>query len=277
MSSLGSHLTPKTKLLTNVLIGHDERSMSFVDDKSCHYCQVLKINVSNSNLDVPYDSNQLSETRGFFVLSPELVTTPFISFSSTRMALKTQGLVTVHSGCVLLPELHENSVLAPYLIRQTLGNLVEPESHAPPYAFLIPPIYKSIFELSSDLRNAASYISAESILNLPFCSSFICSKNTYKKFYDFITRLVNSIWDANCFHFQWFDDWKDSFAGRETGLLLERASALWFALNPDVEVTGDGFGNGYPASLLSKNRNNSLLQVTGKVADTGSYPLEVYN
>lgn len=277
MSSLDLHLMSESKLLTNALIGHDEQSMSLVGDDSCRYCQVIKINVGNSHLDFPYDSNQLSETRGFLALSQKLVATPFVSFLSTRVKLKTKGLITVHSGCVLSPELHENSVLAPYLIKQSLSNLVEPEPHAPAYAFLVPPIYNSIFELSPNLRKAASSISAESLLNLPFCSSFVCSKNTYKNFYDFIIGLVNSIWDANCFQFQWFEKWKDSFVGRETGLLLERATALWFALNPDLEVIGNGFGNGYPASLLSKNWESSSLQGSDKNTNIGHLKSEVYN
>ena len=59
------YLPPKGKLVTNALIGHDANSLTFVGDESCGNCQVRKIDVSDFNLEFPYNSNQLSETRGF--------------------------------------------------------------------------------------------------------------------------------------------------------------------------------------------------------------------
>ena len=193
------------------------------------------------------------------------------------MAVKTSGLLTAHSGCIFTPEMNENIVLAPYLIKRSLGNLVEPEPHAPPYAFLVPDIYKSIFEHSPDLRIAASLVSSESQLKLLFCSSFVCSREIYSNYYDFIGNLVDSIWDANQFKFSWFENWESNFGGRETGLLLERASALWFGLNPEIEVVGNGFGNGYPTNLLSNSWYGSSFQLIEKTTDTESFNSEVYN
>ena len=277
MSSLETQALSKGKVLTNVLVGHDANSMSLASDESCRYCLLRKVDVSKSNLKFPYDSNQLSETRGFLVISPESISTPFVSFSSTRIEIKTHGVLTAHSGCNLAAEMNEKMVLAPYLIRQSLRNLIEPELNAPPYAFLVPDIYRSIFEHSPDLRNAVMLVSNRSQLSLPFCSSFVCSKSTYSKFHHFIVQLVDQLWDANKFEFQWFENWKTSYGGRETGLLLERATALWFALNTEIEVVGDGFGGGYSTNLLHSRPENSTHQTSTHMVESIRVDLEVYN
>jgi hypothetical protein len=277
MSSLETQALSKVKVLTNVLVGHDVSSMSLASDESCEYCLVKEVDVGNENLGFPYDSNQLSETRGFLIVSPKFVSTPFVSFSSTTMAVKTHGNLTAHSGCNLAAEMNEKMVLAPYLIRQSLGNLIEPELHAPPYAFLVPDIYRSIFEHSPYLRNAATLVSNRSQLSLPFCSSFICSKKIYSKFHDFIVQLVDQLWDANEFQFQWFENWKTSFSGRETGLLLERATALWFALNAEIEVIGNGFGGGYSTNLLPSRPEKSIHRTLTHMVESKSVDSEVYN
>ena len=143
----------------------------------------------------------------------------------------------------------QSDVLSPYLLRQNLDNLIMPKSSAPAYAFLVPDIYISLFELSHELRFKASETDSNTTLLLPFCNSFVASIETYIRFYEFITGLIQKCWEQKQFSFMWSKTWAESFGGRETGLLIERATALWFAFQPELRILGTGFGVGYPREI----------------------------
>lgn len=249
--------TTSKKLLTNVLVGHDAESVSLAATLDCGVCKILKIDVGNSQLRFPWNSNQLAESRAFLILPPKLITTPFVSFSSTRMDIKTNGLIDAHSACRLAEKLEPKDVLCPYLLRQNLQNLLNPEVDAPAYAFLVPDIYKSIFVLSHQLQQKAFEVGLKTPLLLPFCNSFVVSIETYSQFHKFITNFIQLCWEEEQFTFAWFNNWVGHFDGRETGLLIERATALWFGLQPQLRILGTGFGIGYPDQIL---QNSSLYK-----------------
>ena len=243
------------KLLTNVLVGHDAESVGLATTSDCCVCKVLKVDVGNSQLGYPWDSNQLAESRAFLILPPKSIDTPFVSFSSTRIEIKTNGAINTHSACRLVEKLQHQDVLSPYLLRQNFQNLLEPEVDAPAYAFLVPDIYKSVFDLSHQLKQKAFEVASNSPLLLPFCNSFVVSIGTYSQFSEFITNFIQTCWEEQQFAFSWFNNWVGHFDGRETGLLIERATALWFGLQPQLRILGTGFGVGYPDQVLE---NGSL-------------------
>jgi len=242
------------KLVTNVLVGHDTESMSLITTVDCGVCKIVKVDVSDSRLPHPWNSNQLAESRAFLIFPPKSIDTPFVSFSSTRMNIKTNGLIDAHSACRLVEWMEPKDILSPYLLRQNLQNLLDPEDHAPAYAFLVPEIYKSIFELSRPLQQKAFEVSSKTPLLLPFCNSFVVSIETYAEYHNFITDFIQLCWERQ-FTFEWFSNWIGSFDGRETGLLIERATALWFGLQPHLRILGTGFGVGYPDQI---SQNGSL-------------------
>ena len=243
------------KLVTNILVGHNADSLRSTAGLDCGICKILKVDVSNSQLRHPWNSNQLAESRAFLLIPPDAIETPFVSFSSTRMGIKTNGLVEEHSACRLATMMGQSDVLSPYLLRQNLSNLLNPEIGAPAYAFLIPEIYRSMFDLSDQLYQKVSEIGSKSMLLLPFCNSFVVSIEIYSQFHEFITRFIQSCWEQQQFTFSWFINWEGHFDGRETGLLIERATALWFGLQPQLRILGTGFGVGYPDRVLE----NGLL------------------
>ena len=247
--------TTSKKLITNVLVGHDAESVNLATTSDCGVCKVLKVDVGNSQLSYPWNSNQIAESRAFLILPPKLIDTPFVSFSSTRMGIKTNGLVDAHSACRLAEKLEHQDVLSPYLLRQNFQNLLKPEVAAPAYAFLVPDIYKSIFDLSDQLKQKAFEVGSNSPLLLPFCNSFVVGIETYSQFHEFITNFIQLCWEEQQFTFTWFNNWVGHFDGRETGLLIERATALWFGLQPQLRILGTGFGVGYPDQVLE----NGLL------------------
>jgi len=239
------------KLVTNVLVGHDTESMSLITTVDCGVCKIVKVDVSDSRLPHPWNSNQLAESRAFLIFPPKSIDTPFVSFSSTRMNIKTNGLIDAHSACRLVERMEPKDILSPYLLRQNLQNLLDPEVHAPAYAFLVSEIYKSIFELSRPLQQKAFEVGSKTPLLLPFCNSFVVSIETYSQFHKFITNFIQLCWEEQQFTFAWFNNWVEHFDGRETGLLIERATALWFGLQPQLRILGTGFGIGYPDKILS--------------------------
>ena len=243
------------KLVTNILVGHNADSLSFSPGLGCGFCKVLKVDVNSSQLRHPWNSNQLAESRAFLLTPPEAIETPFVSSASTRMGIKTNGLIEEHSACRLATTMGQSDVLSPYLLRQSVSNLLTPEIDAPAYAFLVPEIYRSIFDLSDQLKQKVSEIGLKPKLLLPFCNSFVVSIETYSQFHEFITSFIQSCWEEQQFTFSWFDNWIGHFDGRETGLLIERATALWFGLQPQLRILGTGFGVGYPDRVLE----NGLL------------------
>ena len=247
--------TTSIKLLTNVLVGHDAESVSLATTSDCGVCKILKVDVSNSQLRYPWNSNQLAESRAFLILPPKSINTPFVSFSSTRMNIKTNGLVDAHSACRLIEKMEPKDILSPYILRHNLQNLLDPEVDAPAYAFLVPEIYKSIFELSHEVQLKAFEVGSKTPLLLPFCNSFVASIETYSEFHKFITHFIQLCWEQQQFTFEWFSNWIGSFDGRETGLLIERSTALWFGLQPHLRILGTGFGVGYPDEI---QQNGSL-------------------
>jgi hypothetical protein len=126
--------------------------MSFATSVSCGLCTYKTLNVSHCGLSAPYASNQLAEARAFLAFSPESFDTSHISFASARISRKTSNRITEHSACRLVVELDDGDVLSPFLIKQTPSHLLSPENDAPAYAFDVPPIYKSILELSEQLK-----------------------------------------------------------------------------------------------------------------------------
>ena len=253
------------KLVTNILVGHNAESLSLTMPSDCDVCKTLKVDVNNSDLRHPWDSNQLAESRAFLLFPPKSIDTPFVSFSSTRMNIKTNGLVDTHSACRLVEKMEPKDMLSPYLLRQNLQNLLDPEVDAPAYAFLVPEIYKSIFELSYEVQQKAFEVGSKTPLLLPFCNSFVVSIETYSEFHKFITHLIQLCWEEQQFMFEWFSNWIGSFDGRETGLLIERATALWFGLQPHLRILGTGFGIGYPDQILKNGYLDSAWMTKNQI------------
>ena len=258
-------IQPK-KLITNVLVGHDTESLSLVTTSDCGVCKFVNVDVGNSQLRYPWNSNQLAESRAFLILPPSSIDTPIISFSSTRMEMKTNGAISAHSACRFAEKLEHNDVLSPYLLRQNLQNLLDPEVGAPPYAFLVPDIYKSIFDLSDQLRQKAYEVGSKTPLLLPFCNSFTVSIETYYRFHEFIMGFIQSCWNQQQFTFTWFNNWAGHFDGRETGLLIERVTALWFGLQPQLRILGTGFGVGYPDQILQDGSLQNAWLIKNEVS-----------
>lgn len=234
-----------TKLLTNFLICHSKESSQFATEDSCSVCQMVVVNLGSSTLPEPFSSSKLSEARGFFVPSVERISTPFCSFNSTRLVQKTLGRLTFHSGCSLVKSLMSDDVVSPYLIKRRFDHLLHPEDHAPPYAQVVPPIYESLLSLCPELMQSSEREEGKYLL-MPFCNSFICSVEVFNKYKQFIGNVIQRSWKVNRFEFEWCNSWSHWFPGREFGLLVERATALWFASNPDLRVLGTGYGTGYP-------------------------------
>jgi len=242
-------------IITSIVVSHNAASRALTADCGCRNCELRVIAVDNGVLAEPYNSNQLAEFRAFLMCSPDSINTPFVAFSSARMQNKTRGAFGQHWACELSSQMQITNVLSPYLIIQQQNKLQMPDPAAPPYAFLAASIYESVYELSNELAERAKLSNDHTILALPFCSTFAMSKQVYKRFYVFIKEFIERLWRVNNFELPWFSDWVSTFQGRESGLLLERAAALWFAFQTDLLILGTGFGTEFPVSI----RSNGVL------------------
>ena len=151
--------------------------------------------------------------------------------------------------CKFLKSSNTKSVYAPYLIVNSLERLIKPPADAPPYTFDVPPIYEDLFRLSPELL-ATSDISRQSTRLLPMCNSFMCSVDTYTLFHSFIVKVMNECWYQNNFSFEWSSTWSVQYPDRETGLLIERATALWFSQQKDLKINGPQWGSSFPPKIL---------------------------
>jgi len=244
-------------LLTNIFVGHDQTSCGFVKHKVCNECLVRVINVGDSQLKSPFSSPALAESRGFLMTPPDEIETKYVSFNSSRVVQKSGGRVSEHSACNLVGEMLNNDVISPYLLRQKCSRLLEPEVNAPPYAFGVPPIWESILEAVPSFRTMFD-LYPNRVLLLPFCNSFVIATAHYAQLRLFLIDLISRCWQTNEFNYKWCELWSSSFPGREYGLLIERATALWLAYHPDLRILGSGFGTGYP----------SFIEADGKLEPT---------
>ena len=238
-------------LLTNIVVAHDSALLNEIEiECPSHSCEVRLIDFSNSKLEHPYSSNQLAEARQYMAAPPSSIATKFVSFSSYRMPEKTNGQIGHHDMCKLLKHSNTKNVYAPYLIINSLERLLRPTADAPPYAFDIPPIYEDLLRLwPADFAASSSFPS--DVRRMPMCNSFMCSLDTYTRFYPFVKKIMDDCWRKNEFSFDWKSTWSAVFPDRETALLIERASALWFSQQKDLKIYGPNWGSGFPKKVCN--------------------------
>lgn len=216
-------------LLTNIIVAHDAKLLKDVELECPRgLCEVRLVDLSNSGLESPLNSNQLAEARQYLVAPPSTIDTQFVSFTSYRLPHKTGGKIGHHDMCKLLKGSNTKNVYAPYLIINSLERLTTPPADAPSYAFNVPPIYQDLFRLLPE-DFAMSSISPSEARQMPMCNSFMCSLETYALFHPFILKIMDDCWLLNNFSFDWSSIWSTQYPDRETGLLIERATALWFS------------------------------------------------
>ena len=237
-------------LLTNIIVAHDSALLNEIEiECPSRSCEVRLIDFSNSKLEHPFNSNQLAEARQYIAAPPSSITTKFVSFSSYRMPEKTNGQIGHHDMCKLLKHSNSRDVYVPYLILNSFERLLKPTAEAPPYTFDVLPIYEDLSRIwPADF--AISSLSPSETRRMPMCNSFMCSFDTYNRFYPFIKKIMDDCWSKNKFSYDWNSTWSAVFPDRETGLLLERASALWFSQQKDLQIHGTNWGRSFPKKIL---------------------------
>jgi hypothetical protein len=175
-------------LLTNIIVAHDSALLNEIEiECPSRSCEVRLIDFSNSKLEHPFNSNQLAEARQYIAAPPSSITTKFVSFSSYRMPEKTNGQIGHHDMCKLLKHSNTRDVYVPYLILNSFERLLKPTAEAPPYTFDVPPIYEDLSRIwPADF--AISSLSPSETRRMPMCNSFMCSLDTYNRFYPFIEK-----------------------------------------------------------------------------------------
>ena len=237
-------------LLTNIIVAHDLKLLKDVEvECPSGLCEVRLLDLSNLGLESPLNSNQLAEGRQYLGAPPSTINTKFVSFTSYRLPRKTSGKIGHHDMCKLLKRSNTKNVYAPYLIINSLERLITPPADAPSYAFNVPLIYKDLFRLLPE-EFAISSISSSETQQMPMCNSFMCSLETYKLFHPFILKIMDDCWQLNNFSFDWSSTWSTQYPDRETGLLIERATALWFSQQKDLKINGPKWGSRFPPKIL---------------------------
>jgi hypothetical protein len=233
-----------------VIVAHEASFLEQIETL-CPYdlCKVRLIDLSNAGLQYPWNSNQLAETRQYFVVLPEDVETPYVSFSSYRLPEKSGGNLGHHDFCRLIKYSSENDVYSPYLIKNSLPRMLKPGADAPAYTNDVVPLLNDLLELCpnefKELRESAG---AGHFL---MCNSFCCSAATYTEFHNFITRTITNFWELNKFEFEWKGLWSTYFSGREVGMIFERATAMWFASQPILRIRGTRWAEPFPKKIFN--------------------------
>jgi hypothetical protein len=231
-------------------VAHDAQLLKGVD-LECPFglCIINLVGFASGALIEPQDSNQLAEARQYFAIEPESITTKFVAFSSYRLPEKTNGQIGHHDFCKLMRNAKTDDVYAPYLIKNSLERLINLPENAPPYTINVLPIYADLVGLwATDFSNLLS--SPQKMRKLVMCNSFACSTEVYTEFHKFITRVILDCWRINEFKFDWAHLWESTFPNRETGLLIERATALWFA-QQNLNIHGTHWGKAWPKKFLN--------------------------
>lgn len=239
----------RRKYFANVVVGHLEIG-DLIEQCPQGICTVIPVNVSSLNLG-NFSSNQISESRAFLLDPGQFKSFKFVGFTSINIETKTNSNINIHSACNLISSMSKNQVLSPYVMKSTVQRLLNPVEGSPGFAFKVPRIYRDIIDL--ELKQLSILKSPNEVRILPFCNSFIASKETYLEFNFFIREVIEKIWDRSRFQYPWFNDWESDFHGRETGLMIERITALWFGSQIHLEVMGPHWGQKYPSTLKLKN------------------------
>ena len=237
--------------LTNVVVAHEAALLGEIET-NCPYqvCEVKKVDLSNADLQSPWNSNQIAEARQYFVVDPKELTTPFVSFSSYRLPEKTLGQIGHHDMCRLVRNASTRDVYSPYAIKNSLGRMLNPGPNAEPYTFDVTPILNDLLNLwSKEFQELTRDIQEPRFL--PMCNSFCCSTKTYSDLHAFIVKVIQQSWQRNQFNFQWKDQWTASYPGREAGLLFERATAYWFASQTNLEIHCTAWAQKFPRKILN--------------------------
>ena len=243
----------EARRLTNVIVAHKASLLEKIETSCPHgACEVRVVNFSNAGLRSPWDSNQIAEARQYFVIEPNEIKTPFVSFSSYRMPEKTLGQVGHHDMCRLVRNASMTDVYSPYVIKNSLARMLNPSIDTEPYTFGVMPILNDLLEIwSEDLRELTSDFEGPRFF--PMCNSFCCSTETYSDLHAFMIKVIQQSWEQNQFNFEWKDQWTASFPGREAGLLFERATAYWFASQPNLEIRCTQWAQHFPKKLLNSH------------------------
>jgi hypothetical protein len=240
-----------SRRLTNVIVAHEVALLGEIET-NCPYqvCEVKAVDLSSADLQPPWDSNQIAEARQYFVVDPKELTTPFVSFSSYRLPEKTLGQVSHHDMCRLVQNASATDVYSPYVIKNSLGRMLNPAANAEPYTFGVTPILDDLLSLwPEEFQELTRDIQEPRFLLM--CNSFCCSTKTYSDLHAFIVKVIQQSWLKNQFSFQWKDQWTISFPEREAGLLFERATAYWFANQKNLEIHCTAWAQKFPRKILN--------------------------
>jgi hypothetical protein len=87
--------------LTNVVVAHEGALLGEIET-NCPFqvCEVKAVDLSSTDLQSPWNSNQIAEARQYFVVDPKELTTPFVSFSSYRLPKKKHSVELATTICV---------------------------------------------------------------------------------------------------------------------------------------------------------------------------------
>jgi hypothetical protein len=269
-------LEANLKLLTNIVVSHTDAAF-LPNLEDCSVCIVKHIRVTEKQ---PFNfkmSESISESRAFFQMTPRMIGTKFVSFSSYRMAEKTNNKINVHSSCQFVQIMKPNDVIAPYTLKNSLQRMQNPTTDAPAYANFAAPIYDDVFKYSPFIKSLTRRLDSATELIFPFCNSFVMSKKTYIRFYFHLHRFAKRSWVDSGFHASWCENFSANFPNREYGMLFERFTALWIGLNPKYKVYSNGWGIEYPELLSNRNLSeHDWNSETGRI-QLASLPMLQFN